>query len=248
MKMSIERIELLGVPVDVCTKKDFEEKVIELLESEKVSQVIFLSVWDLLKARKKKKEYSKCVQEADLVVPVSKSIIWAAKVLKKTVPQRFNPFTTLISVMNILDARYKSIYLLGGKKVSITLAEKNVRSTFKGLHIVGRYIGAYQKAAEDAVVQAVFKSSPSFVLLSDGLRDKVCWLHNRRDKFGTGLFLYYRDALDIFSNRIKKVNDRVFERGLEVWIEILRNPIRIFRFIPFLYYVALVVCTRLFKR
>ena len=50
--------------------------------------------------------------------------------------------------------------------------EKNVRDTFPGLKIVGRYVGYYPKQDEDDIVQAIFKSQPSLVLVSDGIKDK----------------------------------------------------------------------------
>ena len=51
--MAIERIKVLGVPVDVCTPEDFENEILELLARPGAKQIVFLSVWGLLKARGK---------------------------------------------------------------------------------------------------------------------------------------------------------------------------------------------------
>ena len=209
--MSIERINLLGVPVDVCGPENLEAAVLELLAKPGTKQIIFLSIWDLLKARRKN-DFSECVQNADLVLPISKSILKGARFLKKPVPVRYNPFNAVIQILGILDSHYKSLYLLGSHKKTLMKAEKNVHDTFPGLKIVGRYVGYYSKQDEDDIVQAIFKSHPSLVLVGEGIKDKNCWAYKRRNRFSSSIFLYYKDSFGIFSERIKRVNEKTFEK------------------------------------
>lgn len=244
---SIERISILGVPVDVVPKLELEGKIVELLEKDGVKQIMFLNVWDLLKARRNS-QYSECLRNADLIIPVSKSILFGAKFLKKRIPVRYNPFDATISILSVLESRFKTLYLLGGRKKALMAAEKNVRSTFKGLQLVGRYVGFYKKTSEDGLIEAVYKASPSLVLLSDGIRKKDCWVYSRRNRFNSSIFLYYRDIVGIFSKRVKRISDRTFENGLEIWGEILRNPLKLFLIFPYMWYIILLVCTRLFDK
>ena len=108
--MAVERIDVLGVPVDICNPEDFENQILELLARPGAKQIVFLSVWGLLKARGKN-NFAECVQNADLVLPVSKSIIRGALFLHKKVPERYNPFTTVIKLLSVLDNHYKSLYI-----------------------------------------------------------------------------------------------------------------------------------------
>lgn len=243
--MEIERIKLLGVGVDVCRPAEFEEAIISLMNKEGPKQIVFLSIWDLLKARGKS-EFARAVQQADLILPTSKSIISGAKFLKLTVPTRWNPFETLINIMTLLENHYKSVYLLGGHKRTLLAAERNVRMTFKSLQIVGRYVGYYPKGEDSAVMEAVRKSSPSLVIMSDGLKDKFCWFHNRRSSFSTSMFLYFPDAIGIFSERKAHVKKETFDRGLEIVPEVVRNPLKLFLLIPYLSYKFLLLWHRLF--
>ncbi len=245
--MSIQRISLLGVPVDICTKKDLEEKILELLDKEGPKQIVFLSIWDLMRFRRKN-EYADCIRQADLILPVSRSIIKGARFLKKSVPVRYNQFEAVIKILSTLESRRRSCYLFGGRKKALVTAEKNVRTTFRELQIVGRYVGYYQKAAEDSIVEAIHKSSPSFVILSDGIKEKECWMHARRDRLPSSIFLFYKDCIGIFGKRIKRVSPKIFDMGLEIWGEIFRNPIKIFLIFPFAWYIILLVWSRLFSK
>ncbi len=245
--MAIKRITILGVPVDSCEPQNLAQEILNLVEKPGTKQIIFLSIWGLLKARGKN-EFSRCVKNADLVIPISKSILWGAKFLKKPIPVRYNPFTAVITALSALESQYKSLYLLGGRKKTLMAAERNVHATFSGLQIVGRYVGYYPRSVEDDVVEAIFKASPSLVLVSEGIKEKDCWSYTKRNRFSSSIFLYYHDAIGIFGERIKHISDKTFNRGLEMFVEILHNPLKIFFIIPWLWYIISLVWFRLFKK
>lgn len=241
------RIELLGVPIDVCKPENLDEEIMKILEKSGTKQIVFLTIWDLLKARNKKKDFGDCLRNADLVLPISKSIITGAAFLKLTPPVRHNPFNTVIQILNTLERHYKSLYLLGSRKKTLQKAEHNVHDTFKNLRIVGRYVGFFPKSSEDDVVQAIFKASPSLVIVGDGIKEKNLWAYHRREKFSSSIFLYYRDCLGIFAGRIRRVSEKNFNVGKEIWFEIGHSPIRVFLIFPYLYYKLLLIFHRLFR-
>ncbi|MCQ2591191.1 MAG: WecB/TagA/CpsF family glycosyltransferase [Treponema sp.] len=245
--MSTQRISLIGVPIDICQPENLENEILEILARPGTKQIIFLSVWDLLKARRKG-EFKDCVKSAALVLPVSKSILKAAKFLKKDIPVRYNQFKAIIQILSILDSHYKSLYLLGSNKKTLQKAESNLHDTFPGLRIVGRYVGYYPKQIEEAIVQAIFKAQPSLVLVSDGIKDKNCWAYKRRNSFSSSIFLYYKDAFGIFSERIKRIKEKTFDRGNEIFVEIAHNPFKIFLIFPFIWFKLIVLWYKLFKR
>ncbi|MBO4858604.1 MAG: WecB/TagA/CpsF family glycosyltransferase [Treponema sp.] len=245
--MSIQRINLIGVPVDICRPEEMENEILELLAKPGTKQIIFLSIWDLLKARRRG-DFSECVKNADLILPVSKSILKGAKFLKKDVPVRYNQFKAIIQILSILDSHYKTLYMLGSHKTTLQKAEANVRATFPGLRIVGRYVGYYSKQVEPDIVQAVFKAQPSLVLLSDGIKEKNCWPYRRRNQFSSSIFLYYTDTFGIFSERIKRIREKTFDKGNEIFVEILHNPFKIFLIFPYISYLFILLWTKLFKR
>lgn len=245
--MGIQRIEVLGVPVDILHPEDLEMTMLELLAKSGTKQIIFLSIWDLIKARRRG-EFQECVKNADLVIPISKSIIKGAAFLKKTVPVRYNPFNVVINVLSVLEAHFKTLYLLGSRAQTLYIAESNLRDTYPDLRIVGRFNGYYPKSLEDDIVQSIYKSSPSLVLIGDGIKEKNCWSYRRRNKFASSIFIYYKDSMGIFSKRIKRVSEKTFERGHEIYHAILRNPFKIFLIFPFAGYLLSLLWKRLFSK
>jgi N-acetylglucosaminyldiphosphoundecaprenol N-acetyl-beta-D-mannosaminyltransferase len=198
-------------------------------------------VWDLLRARGKN-DFAQAVKNADLVIPVSKSIVRGAAFLKQPVPERYNPFEAIISILCMLDSQNRSLYILGGKKKLLMEADRNVRATFPSLRVVGRHAGHYPKSVEGDIITAIRKASPSVVLLSDGIPDKKNWYYRRRSHFSSGfqkesgIFVYYPEAVGVFSKTAKRISNETFDRGLEIWTEIFHNPFKIFLIFPYIYY------------
>ena len=65
----LTRIKILGVPVDILPEEAIDDLVAGL-EDGRNHQIVLLSVWDLLRARRKG-EYRTMIAGASLVVPIS---------------------------------------------------------------------------------------------------------------------------------------------------------------------------------
>ena len=102
--MAINRISLIGVPVDIIQPENLESEILELLANPGTKQIVFLSIWNLLRARHKG-VFADCIKNADLIIPVSKSILKGAKFLKKDIPVRYNPFEAVIQILTILERK-----------------------------------------------------------------------------------------------------------------------------------------------
>jgi N-acetylglucosaminyldiphosphoundecaprenol N-acetyl-beta-D-mannosaminyltransferase len=244
--MAKTRIEFLTVPLDIVSKADLGDEFMKVVHSRENSQICFVSIWDILRARSNP-EYLNCLKEAALVLPTSKSIIKGLSFLKYPPVVRYNPFPTIIHLLGELDKNYASLYLFGGRKQVLLTSEKNIKKTFPHIHVMGRFVGYYPKSMETDIITAIKKTSPSLVLLSDGIKGKHLWSYRKKKQFNQGLFLYYKDAFRIFSKRKKRVSNAVFEKGFEMWYEIIRNPLKVFLIFPYIGYLVILLWYRCFK-
>ncbi|QQO11290.1 WecB/TagA/CpsF family glycosyltransferase [Breznakiella homolactica] len=224
-----------------------EEKIYGLLKTEKPQNIVLLSLWDLLRARRNS-EYRSYVLNAALVIPISKSLIGGARFLTRKTPVRYMPFDFVIRLLTILEKREYSLYLLGGKKSILQKTEKNLRQTFPKLRIVGRYIGRFEQAEQGTILQAIRKAGPSLLLVGKGVRGREKWIARHGGALNPALRLWCSDLFDVFAERRRRPSEGVFRRGME-WIGFcLRNPFKLFRIFPYLYYKLLLVVYRLFVK
>jgi N-acetylglucosaminyldiphosphoundecaprenol N-acetyl-beta-D-mannosaminyltransferase len=247
LPVAIERISLLGVPLDIVPQEQLLGAIINLLLSKKGGNVVLLSLWDLLRARGSN-EYRTYVLNASLVIPISKSMVGGARFLTGKTPIRYMPFDFVVSVLTILEQREFSVYLLGGRQWILKKTEKNIRQTFPHLRIVGRYPGGFKRREEAPLLQAIRKAAPSLLLVGKGVRGGEKWIARNNTRLNQGFRLWCSDLFEVFAKRKKRPSRAVFDHGLE-WVGYcFLRPIRFFRVFLYLYYKALLVIYRLSKK
>ena len=248
------RIMLLKVPVDLVPADELSNVINRLLppignteQSRKGRDIVLLSLWDLLRARRNG-EYRNYVLGAALVLPISKSIVSGAKFLTGKKLVRYMPFNFVISLLSLLERLEYPLYLLGGGSRVLKKSERNIHSTFPRLKIVGRCKGYIRKQEEAAVIEAIRKVSPSLLLAGKGIRGGELWIARNGSRLNSGFRLWCSDLFDVFAERRHRPSDAVFERGLEGIGYCFRNPLKFFRIFPYFGYLLMLLFYKISKR
>lgn len=217
----VRRIFVLNVPIDFIDPDDLETVILEFLENGESNQIIFLDLKTLLKARRNEEQLA-ALKNAALVLPLTKDIANGAKFLYKEKPTRYMPFDFIIQLLGILEAKRKSVYLLGSRGKSLKPAEQNLRASFPDLLFVGRHVGFFKKEAQQSIVEAIRKAAPALLLCGSGLKGGSRWLYAHNQEFNPGITLHYKDCYEIFSRKRRKPSRKTFEKGLPD-LNIFRN-------------------------
>jgi len=240
-------VNLLKVPIDIISPEQLGPFIYDLLKEEKEYNIVLLSLWDLLRARRSG-EYRSYVLRASLVIPISKSIVTGIKFLTGKKAYRYMPFDFVINLLTILENREYSCYLLGGKIKSLLKTEKNLRQTFPKLRIVGRFPGSFKKHEETTIIKAIKKASPSLLLVGEGVRGSESWIPRHSLALGKGLRLWCSDIFDVFAEKKKHPSPATFNRGLE-WIGYcFEKPYKFLRIFPYIYYNLLLLFHKMFVK
>lgn len=240
----VKRINVLRIPVDCLPEDRFEEAIKHLISSGGRHQIVLLSLWDLLRARRSH-EYRAMVNNASLVVPISISVVRGARFLKRTVPARYSPFDFIIRLLGVLERSGKTVYLLGSRKKRLQAAERNIKSTFPGLRVVGRYAGFFRKTMEPKITEAIRKATPTLLMVGRGMAGKERWIARNQRSFESGLFLWCDDVFDVFAEKRSRPPRAMFERGMEWMHYLVRKPWQVFRFFSWMRYNLLLLFWRM---
>jgi N-acetylglucosaminyldiphosphoundecaprenol N-acetyl-beta-D-mannosaminyltransferase len=242
-----QRTSLLNVPIDIVAPENLSTIVYDLLKEKKEHNIVLLSLWDLLRARRSG-EYRSYIKSAALIIPISKSIISGIKFLTGKKAYRYMPFDFIISILTALENRELSCYLLGGKTKILIKTEQNIRQTFPRLRIVGRFPGYFKRYEEATIIKAIKKSSPSLLLAGKGLRGEERWIARNNLTLGDGMRLWCSDIFEVFAERKKYPSRGVFNAGLE-WIGYcFHSPFKFFRIFPYIGYKFTLLYYKLFVK
>lgn len=243
----VTRISLLNVPLDILKPEDFDEVIRSMFSDGRNHQIVLLSLWDLLRARRNG-EFRTMVNGASLVLPISRALVRGARFLRRAEPVRYMPFDFTIRLLNALERWNRSVYLLGSTRRNLGLAEENIHATYPGIRIVGRFPGHYPRPMEQHILQAIRKSTPTLLLVGRGVLGRERWIPRSLKHFHSGLYLWCSDLFDVFAEKAPKPSKALFERGME-WIPYtLRRPWKVFRFLSYLRYRLLLLWYRIRRR
>jgi len=240
-----QRVSLLKVPVDIVAPENLSAVVYDLLKNKKEHNIVLLSLWDLLRARRSG-EYRSYVTRAALVIPISKSIIGGIKFITGKKAYRYMPFDFIISMLTILENREFTCYLLGGRRKVLLKTEQNIRQTFPRLRIVGRFPGYFKRYEEPTIIKAIKKSSPALLLAGMGIRGKERWIARNNIALGEGMRLWCSDIFDVFAERKKHPSRAAFNSGMEWLGYCFNNPFKFFRVFPYIGYKFALLYSKFF--
>jgi len=242
----VKRIKVLDVPVD-CIEPDMAGAVItRLLESGEHNQIVFLSLRGLLRARHDP-ELMRCLSDSALVLPTSLAIVQGARFLGVGSPSLINTFEHTIRILSVIEKVKGSVYLLGARKAVLEVAEENLKGSFHGIRVVGRFYGFFPKSVEGDIVTAIKKSAPSMVLVGSGVPGKDKWILKHRKELNPGISLWAGNCFEIFAGRERQVSRKLHASGLGVLSGIGRRPWRLAVLFPYLYYLVLLLGYRIFR-
>jgi N-acetylglucosaminyldiphosphoundecaprenol N-acetyl-beta-D-mannosaminyltransferase len=246
--VEVERIDLLGVPVDIIAGNELEQVVRELLQRDDPGKnIVLLSVWDLLRARRPG-DYRDFVTGAALVIPISKSLVNGARFLRGKTPVRYMPFDFVVGLLTLLEGWEETVYLLGGKLAVLRKTEQNVRETFPRLRVIGRFPATFRKQDENILLLSIRKSAPSLTLIGRGVRGRERWVARNTGRLPKGMRLWVSDLFEIFAEKRRRPSRFAFDHGLE-WIGFcLQKPFLFFRVFPFIYYKLLLLIYKIKNR
>ncbi len=242
----LKKIKLLGVPVSNCDIEGALRALKIFLVDGRQHQVIFLNRKGLFRARYDA-EYRRCLQQASLVLPVSGQLVKSAKLLKLNRIYRFYPFEFIIRMLSLTERMNLSVYLLGARKGELERAEKNLRDSFPGLSVVGRFSGYYSKDMEKDIILTIKKTSPAFLLVGSGIPGRDLWILRHKKELNSGVFLWVDDCFNIFSGKVNHPPKWLMKFGLESLFGLYKRPWRLLLIFPYLYYWVLSLVYKIFK-
>ena len=240
------RIRVVGVPVDVVPPDELEGIIAGILAEPGQDQFVFLTLRGLLRARRNK-EYRRLLQNARLIVPTSPAIVRGAGFLGRTVPARYEPFNFVIRLLGILEKKRATLYLFGLGKRYLVHVEQNIRETFPGLRIVGRYPGYYSRGVERDIITAIKKAAPSVLLVGPGVPKGDRWIQRHKPLFNNGIYLSAPEVMEIFAERRSREAEGGFGRALKRGGATIVHPWWLLRGLSYIWYGILLLVYRLFQ-
>jgi N-acetylglucosaminyldiphosphoundecaprenol N-acetyl-beta-D-mannosaminyltransferase len=219
------RVSIAGVTVDILTESNVIERVKSFVESGEGHQIITANPLMIL-AAEKDQALRAAFEGADLVIPDSAGVQWAARLQGQRIKK--------ISGIDLMDKlcaeaakRNWRVFLLGASPGVAETTAKMLTERHRGLLVAGTDHGYfYQKTREEAVIQRIADAKPDllFVALPTPFQDG--WIHRNLDRLGAKVAMGVGGSFDVLSGRLRRAPPWMRAAGMEWFFRLIQEPCR----------------------
>ena len=221
-----EKIDVLGVAFDNVTMDEAVESALALMRERRAAYVVTPNpeiVMDCLKDA----EAMEAVRGADLTIPDGIGVVYASRILKTPLKEKVGGCDAALRLMERLDEREQSVYILGGKPGVAELAVEKLREQFPRIRFVGTQDGYFKD--DLPVVAAVNAAKPDLLLVCLGAPKQEKWMHAHAHELDVGLMIGAGGSVDVFAGTVERAPETWCKAGLEWLYRLLKEPRRIKR-------------------
>lgn len=221
----MNRISLLGIPIDAVTRKEAVQRIHAMLSDPSFHHVMTPNSEMLVEASHNPRFHT-LLNQTDLNIADSAGMLWAAKHAGQHLPERVTGVDTVIDLCEELSED-TPVFLLGAwgdtaEKTAHVLQKKNPH-----LNVVGTFAGSTKEADAEAIIQMINNSGAHLLLVAFGAPKQDMWIDKYRDQL-----IHVRVAMGVggtfdFIAGVHKRAPQFFQTlGIEWLWRLIREPKR----------------------
>lgn len=226
------KVQIINIFVDNLTMNDALQKIKELAQSGVNSYVLTPNV-DHIVRLENDKEFKEIYENADLVLPDGKPLIWISKLFSTPLKDKISGSDLFPKVCELASKNGFSIYLLGAAEGVATKAAFNLKRKFPDLIISGTFSPklGFETDSEELgrIFENVKAAKPDILILGLGCPKQEKFFFKYRTNLNVPLALHFGASIDFEAGVIKRAPKWMSCIGLEWLFRFFQEPNRLFK-------------------
>ncbi len=225
-----EAVDVLGVPVVACTTSQFIQTLVSAskqADREHPVFVTYVNAW-CSEVASRDPDYAAILRAADAVYADGQAIVWAAKFLGGSLPERVNAADFIIGFCRAAAAAGLRLYLLGSAPGVAAGAAGVFRRAVPGLDIAAAESG-YLGEDDGVVAARIRDAAPDLLILGRGVPLQEKWAWSLRSRLGCGAIWCVGAMFEYHSGLRARAPVWVRRFGLEWLFRLVLEPRRLWR-------------------
>ncbi len=234
-------ISILNTPIHSVTMADTLTHIKQFMTEPRLHQIVTTNPEFVMMAQQDK-DFHQLLWAADLCIPDGIGLLYAARWLKRPLPQRV-PGSELVHHIAALAAqRGWSIYLLGAAPGVAEEAAVIFQQQNPNLIIAGTYAGSPDPAENEAIVQRINHSQADILFVAYGAPKQDKWIARNKNNLPTvRLAMGIGGSLDFITGRSIRAPRWAQRLGLEWLHRLIKEPWRWRRMLVLPHFVLKVI-------
>lgn len=229
--MNRQQVSILGAQVDAVTMAEAVEFVSQAVQQAGTSHVapqhiITLNAEIIYQAQSDPKLLS-IINGANLVTPDGAGVVWAAKYLKKPVPQRVTGIDLLQTIIEEAPKRQWKLFFFGGAPGIAEQAKEKMLQKHENLNIVATNHGYLTSIEEEQqLLKQIKETKPDILIVALGAPRQEFWINKYKEQLQVPVSIGVGGSLDVLSGKATRAPQWVQQVQLEWLYRLVKEPYR----------------------
>jgi N-acetylglucosaminyldiphosphoundecaprenol N-acetyl-beta-D-mannosaminyltransferase len=220
------RRDFLGAPVDCLTLAQTIAAANRAIQSRQLLQHVCINVAKFV-AMRGDAELDRDVRSSHVVSVDGMGIVWAARLLGITVPERVPGVELMEGVIRLCAVNGYRPFFLGARPDVLQKSLTNIRRRFPRLEIAGSHDGYFRPEEEREVIAAIKSSRADCLFIGMPTPRKERFLARHRDNLGVPFIMGVGGGLDVLAGHVRRAPLLVQQIGLEWLFRTVQEPLRL---------------------
>ena len=222
--MSLNKIDILGIPFVQATQKQFVEKLDEHLSKQEKIFVVTANPEIVMKA-KEDHEYQSVIEKATYITADGIGVVKAAQLLNQPLSERVTGYDTMMELLPLSEEKKYRIYLLGGQQETLDKAVVKMKEMYPALDIVGYHNGFFDWDQDD-IQKDILEKKPDLIFVALGVPRQENWISQNIASFEKGVFIGVGGSFDVVAGTVKRAPEIWQKLNLEWFYRLMKQPTR----------------------
>ncbi len=240
---SPDRVQILGMPVDVLTMNGCMARIGEFVESGKPHLVVTADASGIVQAQTDP-ALAELYHTADLVTPDSAGVVWAMRRAGSPVPARVSGVDIVDRVCGVSSEKGWRVYFLGAAPGVAELAAERMRLRHPGCNIVGARHGYFPTESDAVVAAEVAEAKPDILFVAMGIPRQEKFIRATESVIGAKVAMGVGGTFDVFSGKVRRAPVFLQKMRMEWLWRLAQNPKKIGKVMLLPRFVSLILRER----
>lgn len=224
----MDRMNLLGCPIDRLTMEQTLDRIEQFVESRKPRQHVVVNVAKIVEMRNNP-QLREIVSSCDLINADGMPIVWASRLLGNPLACRVAGVDLFQELVRLCAEKGYRPFFFGAREWVVEKVVEKFRAMYPHLGVAGYRNGYYSEAEEPEIAEMIrdSKADMLFVGFSSPMKEKFLnkWIPHMKVPFCMGV----GGGFDIVAGKTTRAPKWLQDIGLEWFYRVLQEPRRMWK-------------------
>lgn len=226
-------VKILGVRINNVDMDETMNKIGEFFDNDELNYIYTPNPEIVMRAGRDE-EFKKIINSASLNLCDGIGLMIASKLKKKPLKSRVTGYDTSIKILELMNERHLSLFLLGAKPGIAEKAIEKINNDYPNIVIAGYNNGYFNGShnghascdEEEALIQKINDSKTDAIFVGMGAGYQEKFIYYNKDKLKSKLAIANGGVIDVLAGNVKIAPSFIRKIGMEWLYRLIKEPKR----------------------